>query len=289
MRKDGFALLVVLGLALTVGLAAGLVAVRLGMEAEGSRREGEAAVARVALQGELAELGSFLAGPVREAVRAELGPGRPNRPYSYTPAELLALREGLQAAVDQIACPRFRIHLSPVACGERLEGLPAPGRVEGPERTGGPAAIQRYRLPFVAVARGTHREAVQEGRWVGAYEFEVGAALPSRYALWVDNAYAPGGGLYFLEEEMVLEGRVHIGGQLGVAGRPWFAGPVTSGSCPAIGADGGCVGPPEPGLYFRGTGFVPLTPPKPQAGRAGGAFAPDPSGGVVHPALARGA
>lgn len=73
----------------------------------------------------------------------------------------------------------------------------------------------------------------QQERYVsGAYEFELGAALPSCYALFVDNAYRQGGELLYFDDSLALEGRLHVAGILGVQGRPWFAGQVSSGSCP---------------------------------------------------------
>ncbi|MCS7059436.1 MAG: DUF4900 domain-containing protein, partial [Meiothermus sp.] len=50
--------------------------------------------------------------------------------------------------------------------------------------------------------------------------------------------------------------RLHVAGLLGVRQAPWFAGAVTSGSCPALGVDGSCVGEAVPGLAFASQGFV---------------------------------
>lgn len=271
MRPDGYALLMVLGLALTVGLAAALMAVRTAQEADQSRLKAETALAQLALDGRYNELLLLLAGSVREELRTALGghggagrfafgSGGEAPSQASVAAEMTALRQEMQSRADALLCAQgYRLHLSETACGEALPPsvrLAAPGFVSGAPRTGGPATIQRYRLPFVAYIRGEWGEARQERYVVGAYEFDLGAALPSRYALLVDNAYDAAGSLHLFDSQTVLEGRLHVAGLLGVRDQPWFAGSVTSGSCPSVGVDGTCVGAPTPGMAFMNQGFV---------------------------------
>ncbi|WP_018467059.1 DUF4900 domain-containing protein [Calidithermus timidus] len=78
--------------------------------------------------------------------------------------------------------------------------------------------------------------------WPREWILGIGAALTPSGLLLLDNAYDLAGKLYLLDGTAVLEGRVHVAGVLGVQGSPWFAGAVTSGSCPALGVDGSCVG-----------------------------------------------
>lgn len=280
MRRDGYALLMVLGLALTVGLAAALVAVRTAQEAEQSRLEADRALAQVALDGRYNELLLLLGNQIREELRNLLaehggggrfafGDGTDAPSQSSVAADLTPLQQQMQARADALLCAQgYRLYFTGTACGEALPpnvALAQPGFVSGSPRTGGPAAIQRYRLPFVAYARGESGEARQERYVSGAYEFDLGAALPSRYALLIDNAYDEAGNLHLFDSQTVLEGRLHVAGLLGVRDGPWFAGPVSSGSCPSLGVDGGCVGAPTPGMAFSRQGFVgiPALLPRP--------------------------
>lgn len=275
VRREGYALLVVLGAVLTLGLGALLVGVRTAQEAEASRLEAWGALAEVELDGATNRLLLRLAGEAREELRRALGEagaggggrwafgeGEQAPAASGVAAALGGVRGAMQAWADRALCPEgWRVHFTPRACGEALpEDVPlaAPGFVFGSPRAGGPPAIQRYRLPFVAHARGQAGPARRERYLRGAFEFDLGAALPSRYALMLDNAYDRSGRLGLFGPELALEGRVHVAGVLGVRGSPWFAGPVTSGSCPALGVAGECVGAPTPGVAFAGAGFVGL-------------------------------
>jgi hypothetical protein len=275
LRREGFALLVVLGVVVVVGLGALLVGVRMAQEAEMSRLEALGALAEVDLDGEQNRLLLRLAGPAREELRRVLGEagaggggrwafgvGEQAPSASSAAAALEGVRRALQAWADAALCPEgWRVHFSARACGEALpEDVPlaAPGFVSGSPRAGGPPAVQRYRLPFVARVRGQAGATLRERYLRGAFEFDVGAALPSRYALILDNAYDHSGRLGLLGSSLALEGRVHVAGLVGVEGRPWFAGPLTSGSCPALGVAGECVGAPTPGMAFAGAGFVGL-------------------------------
>jgi hypothetical protein len=271
MRHDGYAILLVLGLVLTVGLAVALMAVRTAQEGEQSRLKAEQALAQVALNGRQNELLLLLAGPLREELRTALaghagggrfafGDGYSAPSQSSVVADLEPLRQDLQNRADALLCDQgFRLYFSRTACGVPLPPdirLSSPGFLKGAPRTGGPAAIQRYQLPFVAYVRGERGEAVQARYLLGAYEFDLGAAMPSRYALLLDNAYDRAGQLRFFDNQVVLEGRLHVAGLLGVRHQPWFAGAVTTGSCPALGVDGTCVGTPTPGIAFFDQGFV---------------------------------
>lgn len=275
MRRDGYALLVVLGLALTVGLAAALMSVRMAQEADQSRLEGQRALAQVRLDGHHNELLLRLAGSFREEVRSALeaqntrgrfafGSGGGSAPdQSSVSTAMQSLRQALQVRADALLCPQgFRLYFEPTACGQPLPDnvrLPEPGYVSGAPRGGGALSVQRYRLPFVAYAQGEQGEARQERYLLGAYEFDLGDALPSRYAMLLDNAYDARGNLHLWDGSVVLEGRLHVAGLLGVRDSPWLAGAVTSGSCPALGVDGSCVGDPTPGMAFFSQGFVPLS------------------------------
>lgn len=222
MRRDGYALLMVLGLALTVGLAAALMAVRTAQEAEQSRLEADRALAQVALDGRYNELLLLLGNPIREELRQVLadhgdggrfafGDGTDAPSQSSVAADMTPLQQEMQARADALLCEQgHRLYLSNTACGEALPPnvvLAQPGFVSGNPRTGGAPAIQRYRLPFVAYARGESGDARQERYMTGAYEFDLGAALPSRYALLIDNAYDEGGNLHLFDSQTVLEGR----------------------------------------------------------------------------------
>jgi hypothetical protein len=271
MRRDGYAILLVLGLVLTVSLAVALMAVRTAQEGEQSRLKAEQALAQVVLDGRQNEMLLLLAGSLREELRTALagrsGGGRfafgdgYNAPsQSSVVADLEPLRQDLQNRADALLCDRgFRLYFSRTACGVPLPPdirLTAPAFLGGAPRTGGPATIQRYQLPFVAYVRGEQGEAVRERFLLGAFEFDLGAALPSRYALLLDNAYDWAGQLHFFDSQVVLEGRLHVAGLLGVRQNPWLAGAVTTGSCPSLGVDGTCVGTPTPGIAFYGQGFV---------------------------------
>lgn len=262
----------VLGLALTVGLAAALMSVRMAQEADQSRLEAEKALAQVQLDGRHNELLLRLAGAFREEVRGLLevqntrgrfafGSGGSAPDQSSVSAEMSSLRQALQVRADALLCPQgFRLYFERTACGQPLPDnvrLPDPGYVSGAPRDGGPLSVQRYRLPFVGYARGERGEARQERYLLGAYEFDLGDALPSRYAMLLDNAYDARGSLHLFDSGVVLEGRLHVAGLLGVRDNPWLAGAVTSGSCPALGVDGSCVGDPAPGMAFFSQGFVP--------------------------------
>jgi hypothetical protein len=273
MRNDGYALLLVLALVLTVGLAAGLMAVRTAQEADQARAEAEQSLAELNLNNYQNQLLLLLSSNVREDLRAVLGAHtRPGTRFAFgdgvdapTQASLIAdlepLRQDMQRRADALLCGQgFRLYLTRTACGVELPAniqLGLPGFVSGSPRTAGrPASIQRYRLPFVAYARGEHGEAMQERFIAGAFEFDLGAALPSRYVLLLDNAYDMTGSLHLFGNETVLEGRTHVAGLLGVRDAPWFAGAVTAGSCPTLGVDGSCLDPPTPGLVFATQGFV---------------------------------
>ncbi|ADH65398.1 hypothetical protein Mesil_3608 (plasmid) [Allomeiothermus silvanus DSM 9946] len=272
MRRDGYALLMVLGLALTVGLAAALMSVRMAQEADQSRLEAEKALAQVQLDGRHNELLLRLAGAFREEVRGLLeaqntrgrfafGSGGSAPDQSSVSTAMSSLRQALQTRADALLCPQgFRLYFERTACGQPLPDnvrLPDPGYVSGAPRSGGALSVQRYRLPFVAYAQGERGEARQERYLLGAYEFDLGDALPSRYAMLLDNAYDARGNLHLFDGGVVLEGRLHVAGLLGVRDNPWLAGAVTSGSCPALGVDGSCVGDPTPGMAFFSQGFVP--------------------------------
>jgi len=275
VKRDGYALLMALGLALTVGLAAGLMSVLMAQEADQSRLEGQRALAQVRLDGQHNQLLLRLAGNFREEVRAALeaqntrgrfafGSGGGSAPdQSSVSTAMQSLRQALQARADALLCPEgFRLYFERTACGEPLPNnvpLPDPGYVSGAPRDGRALSVQRYRLPFVAHAQGEQGEARQERYLLGAYEFDLGDALPSRYAMLLDNAYNAWGQLHLWDGSVVLEGRLHVAGLLGVQDNPWLGGAVTSGSCPALGVDGSCVGDPTPGMAFFSQGFVPLS------------------------------
>jgi hypothetical protein len=272
MRNDGYALLLVLALVLTVGLAAGLMAVRTAQEADQARAEGEQALAVMNLNNQQNQLTLLLSGSLREELRRALGiHSRPGR-FAFgdgtdtpTQASLIAdmepLRQDMQRRADNLLCGQgFRLYLTRTACDVELPAniqLGLPGFVSGaPRIPNRPATIQRFRLPFVAYVRGEHGEAMQERFIAGAYEFDLGAAMPSRYVLLLDNAYNTAGQLHLFGNETVFEGRTHVAGLLGVRQMPWFAGAVTTGSCPTLGVDGSCMDPATPGLVFATQGFV---------------------------------
>ena len=113
MRRDGYALLMVLGLALTVGLAAALMSVRMAQEADQSRLEAEKALAQVQLDGRHNELLLRLAGAFREEVRGLLeaqntrgrfafGSGGSAPDQSSVSTAMQSLRQALQTRADAL-------------------------------------------------------------------------------------------------------------------------------------------------------------------------------------------
>ncbi|RDI94947.1 hypothetical protein DV704_09820 [Meiothermus sp. QL-1] len=105
-----------LGLALTVGLAAALMAVRMAQEADQSRLEAEAALARVNLDGQHNELLLLLSGELREALRGLIaggsgrfafGDGGGEAPSQSSVArDMEGLRLQMQAVADGLLCSR---------------------------------------------------------------------------------------------------------------------------------------------------------------------------------------
>lgn len=143
MRKDGYALLMALSLAVMVSLgaetalAAALLAVRTAQEAEQSRLEG------VALDGQINALLLRMTGEIRELLRESLQGADLLSDYSFgdgspsgSTTAMAPLAQIMQSRVEAMVCAdgQQRVYFSRRACGEDLPAsiqLPAQPGIRG--------------------------------------------------------------------------------------------------------------------------------------------------------------
>ena len=267
LRKDGIALIAVLGLLIIISGLIALIGTRMANEIQ-TDGDDIAIVQTLALARGGANLGArLLDGPVKNSLDAVVDDSShvinsgsrwtfdsantqgntPNAANVATDLTRLAVR--LQTIVDNNLCNQtaavgggtvsVRVYVtSQSTCGANVQTLPTgvqlpEGRfVEGAPRDGrGSLSVQTYAIPFVMVSEGIVGDYERQVLIQGEYHIQVGAGSFARYALFTNKHTSPDGGGIWFTNNTLFDGPVHTNNYFRFFEKPWFGGEVTSASC----------------------------------------------------------
>ncbi len=303
-HRTGFVIMYVLfALVLTAVILATLSS-RSFFRTQASRATLARSIAESAAESTAQEVARVIYGPLTNIVREEVSHVASTGDYYFgsdsaasVATDMQALANRLQARANDLFCDytpasgadeeneiKVRVFFTSTACGDPL---PSYLSLSPPRRTQGRAgAFQEYALPFVVLVTSDTGEFQGEKAYTGEYRFGMGADSFARYALFVNNNYAPDGNPGYLRSFNIIEGPVHTNGILNVWGTPYVTGVTSTASCPNLDIAGGCLEEPRPSLGLHAEGVVPagsLTP-NPAAPCYPGGDCPVFAGGVDYAA-----
>ena len=292
LKRDGIALIAVLGLLIIISGLIALIGTRMANEIQ-TDGDDIAIVQTLALARGGANLGArLLAGPVEDSLDAVVEASsrvinngsrwtfdrdntQGNEPNPANVASDLARLAGnLQTIVDNSLCNQtsavgtgtvsIRVYVTPQStCNGVAQSLPdgvqlPDGRyVDGAPRSGrGSLSVQTYAVPFVLVSEGVVGDYERQVLIQGEYHIKVGAGSFARYALFTNRHTAPDGGGIWFTSNTLFDGPVHTNNFFRFFEQPWFGGEVTSASCQQPTNDGCGDAGSAPGGEFWSPGYV---------------------------------
>ena len=292
LKRDGIALIAVLGLLIIISGLIALIGTRMANEIQ-TDGDDIAIVQTLALARGGANLGArLLDGPVKASLDAVVDNSsrvinngsrwtfdnantQGDTPNAANVAgDLRALAGNLQTIIDNNLCNQttsvgggtinIRVYVTAQStCDGVVQALPdgvqlPDGRfVEGAPRDGrGSLSIQTYSIPFVLVSEGVVGDYERQVLIQGEYHIQVGAGSFARYALFTNqHTTSTGGGIWFTSDTL-FDGPVHTNNFFRFFEQPWFGGEVTSASCIAP-TNNGCGNQGSaPGGQFWQPGYV---------------------------------
>ena len=292
LKRDGIALIAVLGLLVIIGGLIALIGTRMVNEIQ-TDGDDIAIVQTLALARGGANLGGILLnGPVQTSLDGVIDnlsrvtnngsrwtfdvdntQGDTPDPANVA-TDLGNVAANLQAILDANLCNQttavgagtvnVRVHmtLQPICNGTQAlpPGVQLPeGRyVSGNPRDGrGSLSVQTYAVPFALVSEGRVGDYERQVVIQGEYHIQVGAGSFARYALFTNQHQSPQGNDIWFTNNTLFDGPVHTNNFFRFFEQPWFGGEVTSASCIQPNAANCGNRGSNPGAEFWNQGFVP--------------------------------